>query len=204
MSTNKFKVGYKVVVVDHKHNSEYFSVGARGVVVAAGGDYYLVRFTSGTFDTDCDGTWWVSGAGLKELPMRRMEAHKTAYRTEQERAISGGIQSHSVGDIYSLAVVGYDKSALAARCVLYTLENLQTGEVCTSGNLVRQWDNATDALAFAKALNTLLGVNWRQGRPVFDQFGVLRLKEERSIKDFEVTLLAAIAEYQRALEQDIG
>ena len=122
-----------------------------------------------------------------------------AYRAEQARAISGGVQPHSMGDIYPLAVVGYDNG----EGVSYTLENLQTGEVCMAGSWVRQWQIAKHPLEFAKVIGTKRGVSWKQGRPVFNSDGNLHLPP-RPIKAFEATLLAAIAEYQRALEQDIG
>ena len=171
MSTSKFKVGDHVVGVDPKGNSTFFY----------------------------DNTRRADEASLKELPVRRMEAHKTAYRAEQERAIGGGLQKHSIGDIYPLAAVGYG----SGEGVAYTLENLQTGEVCMAGSWVRQWGNAKHPLEFAKVIGTKRGVSWKHGRPVFDSDGKLHLPP-RPIKDFEVTLLAAIAEYQRALEQDIG
>lgn len=200
MFTNKFKVGSTVVVVDPSDNHAYFSKGASGVVVEVSDDTYRVKFTSGIYDPDCEGSWWVDEASLEAVPVRRMEAHKTAYRAEQERAISGGLQSHSVGDIYPLAVVGYDSGG----GVSYTLENLQTGEVCMAGDWVRQWGTAKLPKDFAKVIGTKRGVSWKQGRPVFDNDGSLVLEVSRPIKNFEVTLLAAIAEYQRALEQDIG
>ena len=201
MFTNKFKVGSTVVVVDPKDNHKYFSKGASGVVVKVDSIGYLVKFTSGTHDPDCEGSWWVDEDSLEAVPVRRMEAHKTAYRAEQERAISGGLQSHSVGDIYPLAVVGYDNGGDG---VTYTIENLQTGEVCMAGDWVRQWDNSRWPLEFAKVIGTKRDVSWKQGRPVFYKDGALVLEVPRPIKNFEVTLLAAIAEYQRALEQDIG
>ena len=200
MFTNKFKVGSTVVVVVPRNDPYCFSKGASGVVVEVDSGTYLVKFTSGIYDPDNEGTWWAEEASLEAVPVRRMEAHKTAYRAEQERAISGGLQSHSVGDIYPLAVVGYDGGG----GVSYTLENLQTGEVCMAGDWVRQWITAKPPKDFAKVIGTERDVSWKQGRPVFDKYGNLVLNVPRPIKNFEVTLLAAIAEYQRALEQDIG
>lgn len=201
MFTNKFKVGSTVVVVDPIDNTDYFSKGASGVVVEVDSGMCRVKFTSGIYDPDCEGSWWVDEDSLEAVPVRRMEAHKTAYRAEQERAISGGLQSHSVGDIYPLAVVGYDNGGDG---VTYTIENLQTGEVCMAGEWIRQWGNAKLPKEFARVVATERGVSWKQGRPVFDKDGNLVLEVPRPIKNFEVTLLAAIAEYQRALEQDIG
>jgi hypothetical protein len=114
-----------------------------------------------------------------------------------------GLQNHSVGSIYPLAVVAYDNG----NELRYTIENLTDGTVCCTrddsggrGVVPRQWDRAILALSWLSDSRPTRGFTtvWVAARPVFDQYGFLQLPPPPAVP------LTPYQEYQRALEMDVG
>lgn len=110
-------------------------------------------------------------------------------------AVHAGLQKHSVSEHYPLAVVGYHSHPGR---VIYTVENLCTGEVACKFGTIRQWDHASIAKSFAVGVAHFPGVEWRHGGRVnYNPAGWL----EFSDPDEGLTQLER---YHKALEQDIG
>lgn len=113
-----------------------------------------------------------------------------------------GLQNHSVGSIYPLAVVAYDNGTQ----LCYTIENLADGTVCCAREdgcgIVgpRQWDRVILALNWLSASGPTHGFTtvWVAARPVFDEDGFLQLPPPPAVP------LTPYQEYQRALELDLG
>lgn len=111
---------------------------------------------------------WV---GVKEVPdpaddepfcAQQFELVTPVMTMAQEFAIAAGIQAHSVGDLYPVAVVGYQANADSQ--VVYFLENLQEGTVAMgSFGAPCYMHSADDALALAQGTD----FEWKQGRPQF-------------------------------------
>ena len=114
-----------------------------------------------------------------------------------------GLQNHSVGSIYPLAVVAYDNGTE----LRYTIENLADGTVCCArddscGKVIpRQWGRVNSALSWlsgdGRQMQGFTTV-WVAARPVFDEDGVLQLPPPWARP------LTPYQEYQRALELDLG
>ena len=117
-------------------------------------------------------------------------------------AIHRGLQNHSVGSIYPLAVVAYDNGTQ----LRYTIENLTNGTVCCGcenigGKIApRQWDRVVLALNWLSSDTETSGFTtvWVGARPVFDEDGFLQLPKPPAVP------LTPYQEYQRALELDLG
>lgn len=113
-----------------------------------------------------------------------------------------GLQNHSVGSIYPLAVVAYDNGTQ----LRYTVENLTNGTVCCArddgcGNVIpRQWDRVVLAINWLSSGTETSGFTtvWVEARPVFDEDGFLQLPPPPAVP------LTPYQEYQRALELDLG
>lgn len=74
------------------------------------------------------------------------------HGTAQERAIAGGLQEHSVGDIYPLAVVGFGNGDFTH----YEVHDIQRGnrlgmQVGPGDHMVRKYRTAQSAMAAAEA-----------------------------------------------------
>jgi hypothetical protein len=129
-------------------------------------------------------------------------------------AIAGGLQEHSVGDSYPLAVVGIGYGER----VIYVVQNLVDGT--TAGFLfgLRQWRTAAEARTWmchflgAGTGFTDRAVVWHAGRVVYGDY-VLRIEKKSEVgflsgvvmqKAEPVIPLTPRQEYEAALEQDIG
>ena len=149
----------------------YYTVGAGGRVVKELMGLYTVQFTYGKYKTLDGGRWAVNAAQVKVVTPYSSTFTKPAEPkpTTGHVANGGGLQKHSVGDIYPLAVVGYANGDH----VRFTVENLETGCVAACGKVVRAWPNVTGALAFAKRFKQdkcvgLDVVTWSTERPIFE------------------------------------
>lgn len=109
-------------------------------------------------------------------------------------AVHEGLQKHSVSEHYPIAVVGYHSHPGR---VVYTVENLVTGEVASSPHACRprQWEHASLAERF---IFSAQHTNWRKGGRInYNPAGWL----EFSDPDVGLTPLER---YHKALEQDVG
>lgn len=169
---SKIKVG-DYVEVTHAEGWDlvYYTVGAGGRVVKEMLGMYIVQFTYGKYKTLDGGRWAVNAGQVKVVTPYSSTFTKPAEPkpTTGHVANGGGLQKHSVGDIYPLAVVGYaDGDKLR-----FTVENLETGQVCSCGEVVRAWHCAELAEAFAvlikegKASIYADPIMWDSRRPKF-------------------------------------
>ena len=86
------------------------------------------------------------------------------FTESQKRTIAGGVQAHSMGDIYPLCVVGLEVEGL----LRYVIKDLSTGlylgnfKGCNSlpPGYIRQWDRAHLAKAFAKYYSQMGDSEW--------------------------------------------
>lgn len=187
---SKFKVGDKVRVV--KAACRFFSLGAEGSVIQVDGPSYRVRFVSGEYDHSFDGAWWASKEQLEIIkPYSSTFTDKAPTSQPTGHTADGsGLQKHSIGDIYPLAVVAY----VTDTKVKYTVENLQYGACAgTADGVVRQWDKLVNAYEFAsrhpRAYDT--GGNsivWLSGRPVYKNNMLVINKPEITITPTRVVL----------------
>lgn len=172
--TEEFKIGDHVEVVSIDGNDEdYYRVGAGGVIVATYSRILGVRFTYGDFTVDGGNVWCVLDNQIKKVvPYSSTFTEPVkAEAPSGHTADGGGLQKHSVGDIYPLCVVGY---AFDADTTVWVVENLARGRVaCGERKSVWQWDNYKDAAEFAEHAmwytKDRMGrdILWEVGRPVF-------------------------------------
>ena len=123
-----------------------------------------------------------------------------------------GLQGHSVGDAYPLAIVGYGSGDIT----VYVIENLVTGGVAVhnaedadSAQGPRQWSTITYATLYLARL-VKFGASltmWRLARPVFQGSRLVWPEVAQPVKR---EVLSAEREptpreaYYAAFEQDIG
>lgn len=150
---SKFKVGDRVRVKPGDYHGYYFS-GDVGTVVEhpyeiLNGPLVYVRFSghhnAKVFD---EGYWWADPSQLDKLPVHYSSKFTDPAKAEPTtgHAPDSGLQKHSIGELYPLAVVGYGDNPM-----IFVLENLETGQVAGGGDDdVRQWRNADHVVAFAK------------------------------------------------------
>lgn len=135
-----------------------------------------------------------------------------SFQADKEAAKLGGLQAHSIGGLYPLAVVGYGMGDTTK----FVIENLTTGEVltCASPKVLRSFDTVGLANKFITDHiigNTpvVWGVGWVKGRPVYTVAGSLVMPttrpEQRKVHTVSVPDGAdPITWYYLHLEQDIG
>lgn len=121
--------------------------------------------------------------------------------------IHAGLQNHSVGDIYPLAIVGYGKGDLTT----YVIENLVTGQCLghPGERGPKQWSSGRGASNYLARLHHLPLVEsvWELKRPVYD--GCVLVWPEKLVGTIRKTVtpdrpLTPREEYYAAAEQDIG
>lgn len=151
----------------------FYSAGAGGRVMAVASFGVQVWFTHGQFSPGCKVSWWVDQAHLRVTPpysRQFTEPAKPAAPTTGHVVNGGGLQKHSVGAIYPLAVVGYAND----KTLRFTVENLETGGVAACGSVVRSWHDAAGAASFAKRFTkgkyagSFDVVTWTVERPIFE------------------------------------
>ena len=198
---SKFKVGDKVRVKPGDYHGVYFSGDVGTVVRVKPGDYHgyyfsgdvgtvvehpyevtnpslvYVRF-SGHHNAKVrgEGYWWAEPSKLDKLPVRYSSTFTESAKAEPTtgHAPNSGLQKHSIGELYPLAVVGYGDSPM-----IFVLENLETGQVAGEGpdDYVRQWRNADHVVEFAKKYGLAKApsgkvddwgdeITWFTGRPI--------------------------------------
>ena len=109
-------------------------------------------------------------------------------------AVHEGLQKHSVSEHYPVAVVGYHSHPGR---VIYTVENLCTGEVACRFGIPMQWEYASMAKRYAEN-HEVYQQQWHiGGRINYNPAGWL----EFSDPDAGLTPLES---YHKALEQDVG
>lgn len=169
---SNIKVGaYVKVVSASEYDKTFFRVGAGGRVVQVGERCVLVHFTHGDFTMAGRNEWAVFPHQLEVVtPYSSTFANPAEPKpTTGHVANGGGLQKHSVGAFYPLAVVGYaDGTHLR-----FTVENLETGGVAACGAVVRAWDTAKGAVSFAERVAKgvhpeLDAITWNVERPTFD------------------------------------
>lgn len=176
---SKLKVGDRVRVKPGDYHGFYFS-GDVGTVVEhpykiLNGPLIYVRF-SGHHNAKVtgEGYWWAEPAKLDKLPVHYSSTFTESAKAEPTtgHAPNSGLQKHSLGELYPLAVVGYGDSPM-----IFVLENLETGQVAGDGGYVRQWGNADHVVEFAKKYDLRTNptgksddwgddIVWITGRPI--------------------------------------
>lgn len=148
---SKFKVGDRVVVKGWLGDETYFE-GATGVVIEC--NYYV----SVRFDHD----------PLRDLLVNELELEVVPVKPElteaQAAGVAGGLQEHSVGDLYPWAVVMYEHEGSR----LIAIENLQTGEVNAIGGTPLNWGTFEEAY---KRLEGKPIANIAKGRVMHNESG---------------------------------
>lgn len=148
---SKFNIGDRVVVKGWMGDDTYFE-GAKGYVLDH--DWYVrVRFDH---------------APNRDLLVRKEELELAPAKPElteaQAAGVAGGLQEHSVGDLYPWAVVMYEHEGER----LIAIENLQTGEVNAIHGRAINWGT------FEAAYKRLEGrpiTNVAKGRVMRDESG---------------------------------
>ena len=144
----KFKVGDIVRRIDEPNDGN-------GLTLDVGTEAKVVSVSCG----------WLVLEGYEKMGVSNskfFELVKPAMTMAQEFAIAAGIQSHSVGDLYPVAVVGYQAKATCP--IVYFLENLQEGTVAMS-----EFGSPLPLLSTddALALSQRHDLKWEKGRPQF-------------------------------------
>lgn len=184
-SWDEAKVGDYIEVTSSFGNSKYFRVGAGGKVVSKWGDAVAVRFTYGDYDAN-PGQWAVSRGRYKVIKPYSSLFVGDGCRGDMPStdvvgghvADGGGLQKHSVGDVYPLCVVGYSRDA---NYTMYVVEDLERGTVaCDRFGTPLQWRDSRAASNFARTVDrTATGAPpWFKGRPNFELQLNLTLKRE--------------------------
>lgn len=180
MHNPKFNVGDHVVVTDPGDNEYFFKTGAQGVILYCYGDSCQVQFTQGDYDTDCRGIWYADCTSLQKVSRYSSTfTEKAKDKTSSGHVKDSGLQKHSIGNAYPFAVVAYHSVTPFHDRLVYTVENLETGEVAMAfagKESPRQWapEHLHGAVAFAERCAwsnlDLFGnpISWRVGRPTFD------------------------------------
>lgn len=207
---DKIQVG-DTVVVRHSSQPQFFSIGAVGTVKSVS-KAWQVQFTAGKYDTDCSGTWLVDCEAdhiEKIIKYSSTFAEPVAAASPAgHRADGGGLQNHSVGEAYPLAIVGYG----TGHSTTFTIENLERGTVAGWAGGIRVWSSAHLAVDFLtrKVLGTSYpdtDLVWHRGRPTFDGNGMLAILPPPPRKVYGVAVppgAALTTWYYMNLEQDIG
>ena len=174
------KVGDYIKVTDRSDNEMFYREGAGGKVIEVDGRLALVSFTYGEFNKRSGGQWWIEhGQYTVEKPYSSTFTESTKAEAPQgHTADGGGLQKHSVGDIYPLCVVGYSRDA---SYTLYVVEDLERGTVaCDHFGTPLQWRDSRAASNFARTVDrTTTGAPpWFKGRPNFEPQLHLTLKRE--------------------------
>ena len=179
----KANVGDYIKVAD-SGTCGYYQAGAGGKVLEVYDGCVLVAFTFGAFDRLCGGRWWVNhGKYTVEQPYSATFTVPVRAEAPQGHVTDGGgLQKHSVGDLYPLAAVGYARDS---EHTVWVVENLETGEVaCWCTGAVRQWPAHALAVEFAERCKQGIDfsghpIRWVKGRPHF-KIGRGPLTEHRS------------------------
>lgn len=127
-----------------------------------------------------DGLWW---AGASDVDLVVDSANVGGHSS-----IHAGLQKHSVGGCYPLAVVTYGHDP-----AIHVVENLTTGQVaCFPTGIPRQWESAAQAFDFCNRVaegypgsdSTNSRIVWVEGRPRYDKtYGGLLIPYEASSFD---------------------
>ena len=163
---SKFKVGDEVRV---KIDNPFYKTGAEGTVIERENDLIHVCFVSGEYDHSKLGTWWVYQEDLELItPYSSTFSDKpsplnpTGHTTD-----GGGLQKHSVGELYPLAVVGYCNGGATT----FVVEDLQKGAVvCDWKHLegpLWKYAKAEDAFTFARSVPNRGRITFVYQRPSF-------------------------------------
>lgn len=166
---SKFKVGDKVRVVDSFGNGTFFSSGAEGVVVDRDREVVQVHFVSGRYYPAANGRWWVYPEDLELITPYSSTFTKPAEAPTPTGHTSdgGGLQKHSVGELYPLAVVGYCNGGATT----FVVEDLQKGAVvCDWKHLdgpLWKYAKAEDAFTFARSVPNRGRITFVYQRPSF-------------------------------------
>lgn len=163
---SKFKVGDKVRV---KVGNSLYKIGAEGVVVDKTRDLVCVWYVSGDYDLRNNGLWW---AYQEEVEL--ITSHSSTFTKPTEAPTStghtadgGGLQKHSVGELYPLAVVGYCNGG----ATIFVVEDLQKGAVvCDWKHLedpIWKYARAEDAFTFASSVPNRGRITFVYRRPSF-------------------------------------
>lgn len=174
------KVGDYIKVTDPGDNEMYYREGAGGKVVKVDNQGALVSFTHGEFNSGAGGRWWIEhGEYTVEHPYSSTFTESAKAAAPQgHTADGGGLQRHSIGDIYPLCVVGYSRDATYT---MYVVEDLERGTVaCDRFGTPLQWRDSRAAGNFARTVDrTTTGAPpWFKGRPNFELQLNLTLKRE--------------------------
>ena len=168
MSCTKFKVGDRVVVAEAGYWDLFYKPGAEGVVIDQDEHMAKVRFVSGDFDTK-DGVWWA-----RHSKLRALQPYSASFTKKSEREPNrghttdgGGLQKHSVGELYPLAVVGYCNGGATT----FVVEDLQSGAVVCDwlhlDCLLWKYAKVEDAIAFARSVPNRGCITFVYQRPSF-------------------------------------
>ena len=163
---SKFKVGDKVRV---KISTHLYKIGAEGVVTEVVASAVRVRYISGDYDPRSNGLWWVCQEDLELiLPYSRTFTKPAEAPTPTgHTSDGGGLQKHSVGELYPLAVVGYCNGGATT----FVVEDLQKGAVvCDWKHLdgpLWKYAKAEDAFTFARSVPNRGRITFVYQRPSF-------------------------------------
>ena len=163
---SRFKGGDKVRV---KVDNLLYKIGAGGVVVDLDHEAVRVCFVCGEYDHSNSGTWWVLPEEVELItPYSSTFSDKPSPLNPMgHTSDGGGLQKHSVGELYPLAVVGYCNGGATT----FVVEDLQKGAVvCDWKRLdgpIWKYAKAEDAFTFARSVPNRGRITFVYQRPSF-------------------------------------